>query len=59
MAVPKRKTSKMRRNKRRSHHALTAVNWVEDKDTGEAVRRHHVDRKTGMYRGRQVVEQKG
>jgi large subunit ribosomal protein L32 len=49
----------MRRNKRRSHHALTAVNWVEDKDTGEAVRRHHVDRKTGMYRGRQVVEQKG
>jgi len=58
MAVPKRKTSKMRRDKRRSHDALTAENWVEDKDTGEAVRRHHVDRKTGMYRGRQVIAQK-
>lgn len=59
MAVPKRKTSKSKRNMRRSHHALDSVNWVEDKNTGEAVRRHHVDRKTGMYRGRQVIEQKG
>lgn len=58
MAVPKRKTSKSRRNKRRSHHALETVNWVEDANTGEAVRRHHVDLKTGMYRGRQVVEQR-
>lgn len=41
---------------RRSHHALTAVNWVEDASTGEPVRRHHVDLKTGMYKGRQVVE---
>lgn len=57
MAVPKKKTSKMRRNMRRSHHALEATNWVEDKNTGEAVRRHHVDLKTGMYRGRQVIEQ--
>ena len=57
MAVPKKKTSKMRRNMRRSHHALKAANWVEDKNTGEAVRRHHVDLKTGMYKGRQVIEQ--
>jgi large subunit ribosomal protein L32 len=42
---------------RRSHHALTATNWVEDKNTGEPVRRHHVDLKTGMYKGRQVIEQ--
>ena len=59
MAVPKRKTSKSKRNMRRSHHALTAVNWVEDQKTGEPVRRHHVDLKTGMYRGRQVVEERG
>lgn len=56
MAVPKRKTTKSRRNMRRSHDALTVTNWVEDSNTGEAVRRHHVDLKTGMYRGRQVVE---
>lgn len=56
MAVPKRKTSKSKRNMRRSHHALTTTNWVEDNTTGEPVRRHHVDLKTGMYRGRQVVE---
>ena len=59
MAVPKKKTSKMRRNMRRSHHALKTANWVEEKTTGEAVRRHHVDLKTGMYRGRQVIEQAG
>lgn len=56
MAVPKKKTSKSRRNMRRSHHALETFNWVEDASTGEPVRRHHVDLKTGMYRGRQVIE---
>ncbi len=59
MAVPKKKKSKSRRDMRRSHHALTATNWVEDKESGEAVRRHHVDLKTGMYKGRQVIEQRG
>ncbi len=58
MAVPKRKTSKSKRDQRRSHDALKPVNWVEDRDTGEAVRRHHVDLKTGMYKGRQVLEEK-
>jgi len=56
MAVPKRKVTPARRNKRRSHDALGTVNWVEDSDTGEPVRRHHVDLKTGMYKGRQVLE---
>ena len=58
MAVPKKKTSKARRDRRRSHHALKAVNWVEDEHTGETVRRHHIDLKTGMYKGRQVLEEK-
>ena len=31
MAVPKRKTSKSRRNKRRSHHKIVGVNILEDK----------------------------
>ena len=35
MAVPKRKTSKSRRNKRRSHIHFDSKNVVEDKKSGE------------------------
>jgi len=56
MAVPKRKTSPSRRNMRRSHHALDNPTYVEDKKTGELHRPHHVDLKTGMYRGRKVID---
>lgn len=56
MAVPKKRTSVHRKGIRRSHHALKTFNWTEDKVTGEAVRRHHVDLKTGMYRGKQVID---
>jgi large subunit ribosomal protein L32 len=56
MAVPKRKTTKSKRNMRRAHDALTVENWVEDQNTGEPKRRHHIDLKTGMYKGRQVIE---
>lgn len=58
MAVPKRKTSPSKRNMRRSHHALSTTNWVEDSHTGEPKRRHHIDLKSGMYKGRQVIEQR-
>ena len=58
MAVPKRKTSKSRRDKRRSHHAIKAVNVIEDKKSGEFRLSHHVDLKTGLYNGRQVFEPK-
>ena len=40
---------------RRSHDALTDTNWVEDGNTGEPKRRHHIDLKTGTYKGRQVL----
>jgi large subunit ribosomal protein L32 len=56
MAVPKRKTSPMKRGFRRSADGLTAPAYVEDKDSGELRRPHHVDLKTGMYRGRQILE---
>ena len=58
MAVPKRKTSKSRRNKRRSHHKVKSVNILEDKKSGEYRLSHHVDLKTGYYNGRQVLEPK-
>jgi large subunit ribosomal protein L32 len=56
MAVPKRKTSPMKRGFRRSADALAAPTYVEDKDSGELRRPHHVDLKTGMYKGRQVLK---
>jgi len=43
---------------RRSADALKAKPYVEDKDSGELRRPHHIDLKTGMYRGRQVLEPK-
>jgi large subunit ribosomal protein L32 len=58
MAVPKRKTTPSKRNMRRSHHALEATNTVEDSHSGETKRRHHIDLKSGMYRGRQVLDAK-
>ena len=45
MAVPKRKTSKSRRDKRRSHHRIKSQNIIEDKKSGEFRLSHHVDLK--------------
>ena len=58
MAVPKRKTSKSKRDKRRSHHKIKSVNIIEDKKSGEYRLSHHVDLKTGFYKGRQVFDPK-
>ena len=58
MAVPKRKTSKSRRNMRRSHHRISSINIVEDKKSGEYRLSHHLDLKTGFYKGRQVLDSK-
>ncbi|MEO0383525.1 MAG: 50S ribosomal protein L32 [Pseudomonadota bacterium] len=58
MAVPKRKVSRMKRGFRRSADGLAAPTYVEDKDSGELRRPHHVDLKSGMYRGKQVLEPK-
>jgi large subunit ribosomal protein L32 len=59
MAVPKKKVSRMKRGFRRSADALSAPSYIEDKNTGELRRPHHIDLKTGMYRGRQVLPAKG
>ena len=58
MAVPKRKTSKSRRNKRRSHHKIPSMNIVEDKKSGEFRLSHHIDLKTGIYNGKKILEPK-
>jgi large subunit ribosomal protein L32 len=59
MAVPKKKTSKSRRDMRRSHHALKPVARVECPNCGEVKRPHHVCPSCGHYRGREVVQAGG
>ena len=55
MAVPKKKTSKSKRNMRRSHDALSRTNVIIDKDTGEYRLPHHVDKSSGVYNNRPIV----
>jgi large subunit ribosomal protein L32 len=43
---------------RRSADALSRPTYAEDKDSGELRRPHHLDLKTGMYKGRQVLKAK-
>ena len=54
----KTKNSPSKRGMRRSADALKAPTYVEDKNSGEMRRPHHIDLKTGMYRGRQVLTPK-
>ena len=58
MAVPKSKITRSRRGMRRSHDSLSPDAFVENKDTGELYRPHHIDLKTGMYKGRQIINVK-
>jgi large subunit ribosomal protein L32 len=58
MAVPRKKTSRMKKGQRQSHDALTRPAYVEDKESGERRRPHHIDLKSGKYKGRQVLAAK-
>jgi large subunit ribosomal protein L32 len=58
MVVPKRKISKSRRNKRRSHHHLTIPNLSPCPECGEMRMSHRVCPYCGMYKGRKVIEVK-
>ncbi len=41
---------------RRSHDRLKSNAYVEDIDTGELHRPHHIDLKTGIYRGKEYIK---
>ena len=58
MAVPKRKTSKSKRNMRRSHDSLQSINVVLDKNSGEPRISHRMDLSTGIYNGKQIIKKK-
>ena len=59
MAVPKRKQSPSRTGMRRAQNMrFSSKNIVEDKKSGEHRLPHHLDLKTGVYRGRQILDPK-
>ena len=58
MAVPKRKTSKSKRNMRRSHDSISLKNIIIDANSGEPRLSHRLDISTGMYNGKQIFKKK-
>ncbi len=55
MAVPKRRVCPSRKGMRKSHQALAVPAMSIDSKSKSYHRPHHVDLKTGLYRGRQVL----
>lgn len=55
MAVPKRKTSKARRDKRRANWKLTLPGVVECSQCGESKLSHRVCKNCGYYNKKQVI----
>lgn len=55
MAVPKRKTSKSRRNKRRSHKKLSLVSLSICPQCQEVKLPHRVCPSCGTYKGKKVL----
>lgn len=56
MAVPKHRTSKSKRDKRRTHQKTEAPNTSTCPQCGEATLPHHACPSCGSYKGRKVVE---
>ena len=56
MAVPKRKTSKARKRKRRSHLAIDRPTLVQCKRCNTLTEPHSVCLECGFYRGKPLIE---
>jgi large subunit ribosomal protein L32 len=56
MAVPKRKKSKSKRDKRRTHQKVVAPNLSICPQCGEARLPHHACPSCGTYKGRVVTK---
>ncbi len=56
MAVPKRKTSRSKRNKRRAHDALVPPAWTLCPECDEPKMPHRACPSCGMYKGRKVLD---
>lgn len=56
MAVPKRRTSTTKRNKRRAHDALQPASFITCPSCSEPMLRHRACSHCGEYRGRKVLD---
>lgn len=56
MAVPKRKTSKSKRDQRRTHKKLDAATVGTCPECGEPIQPHHACPSCGHYKGRSAVD---
>ena len=52
MAEPTSKTTRSKRNMRRSHHAIKSVTFATCKNCGAAIRPHHFCENCGYYKDR-------
>ncbi|HDA9287745.1 TPA: 50S ribosomal protein L32 [Staphylococcus aureus] len=55
MAVPKRRTSKTRKNKRRTHFKISVPGMTECPNCGEYNLSHRVCKNCGSYNGEEVA----
>lgn len=58
MAVPKRKQTRTRRDKRRTHQKAEMPTWSFCPQCSEGIRPHHVCNKCGYYKGKKVMSVK-
>lgn len=57
MAVPQRRTSKTRRDKRRTHFKLAIPGMVKCEQCGELKMAHHVCKVCGYYKTKEIISQ--
>ena len=55
MAVPKKKTSKSKKNMRRAHDAITAPGWSTCPHCQEPKQPHRACSNCGTYKGKEVI----
>ncbi len=57
MAVPFRRTSKTRRDKRRTHFKLKVPGMVKCEKCGEYKLAHRVCKSCGTYKGKEIISE--
>ncbi len=58
MAHPKRKISKIRSRKRRTHYKASVAQIIVCSNCGAPVRYHRVCNECGFYKGKETIEKK-
>ena len=58
MQAPKRRQSRARRDRRRTHDALTPTIVMSCSNCGEPSRPHFMCVKCGFYKGKKIIETK-